>query len=611
MPKTDEKTTSFILTDSFRKQANVLEAACMPIINLGDSATNEQKEFVEKVRAYRQLILTFNMDVRNCPATLDEDFRRLNKEVTDGLENMYNHAVSNEHRKAVNEASQFMKQNQAVNSDFAAGAEMMVDMVNKYHNGAYNQAEIDRHFDKFGLFGEKPTIDECETLSFENSDPDKVFSAMLWLKSREFMALMGIEDYKNAAPGFYQKTLDRLENDLSRQPLTVQMAFLEKMTLQDMAAKSKLNEAYEDLEINAPEDAAEKKKYFATELASKDACYSALTIHEMKSNFMTGGMGAMTDLYRWSNTAFNDDEDPLHKKDLYTHNPVNLKLTEIIIDDFNHERTAETIKEQNAVLAEKVKKDGVLNDSFASEFGYLYDRLLSDNRDAKQGFTDMKEAIVKLAKLDETDVLHYNEYKEALRQAEEKVRDYYETHKGFKFTTKGEERLDLAEKFAELIKEKREQLVFNEKEAVFEHGIRKTEDFRMQANRDNDNRTVQTALDILVETRDAMTNIVGRKTINPDRVRVMMAACIVCESLAEADNPPHVTSEQINNQILALSNNPRFIEQTRNIDSDSINEFLAGEGQDRITQALAAQRQNARPDAPVHQNNGPQQNMIP
>ena len=125
-------------------------------------------------------------------------------------------------------------------------------------------------------------------------------------------------------------------------------------------------------------------------------------------------------------------------------------------------------------------------------------------------------------------------------------------------------------------------------EAMFNQGVEKTNAERAKIDTLPEGSTARNAQKILVEARDELTNLVGRKETNPASVRLLMAKVVTCSQLVNGDNLPLLSEQAINTAAATVATNNNFIALTKKTDSTAINKFLGANGAEELANKYSA-----------------------
>lgn len=582
------KNRSELIAEALDKQISAIREFYNQCNLLGDKATNELKSFAEISENFDADASTVLENFKHS----DPDFNITFKDEIEKLEKGFSQIDISKYpgniKKAFNKAAKVFAENKHFDDEIAEATQMAIDSNDKYAKGQYDEKVLKEDIDKHGFFGVEPTIDECINLSFKNSDPDKLVSTILWLRSRDFIHALTDENHNKTEKGIFQNTQKRLENELEQLPITEQMKFMEKICIHDMAVKSKLIPIKKAIEEKAPNDET-RKSYIASELAIRPECIAARSVNEFRVSTGFDKANYMFYIYKWSNVAATQ-----LKTKTFVNEKENSELSDYISFDITKHQNDSDREKSDKILRDVFEKGNANPESFSSRFGAEYEKLMSDNRSANQSFTDMKKAMQEIAKIKHGKQNNKEEYLEKLNKALDVAKKYREEHAGNRITSKGKERAAFADNFAELLTERIREIEAPEKEQTFQKGIEKTEEYRTLANKEGNSKGKQHTLDAIVEARDAMTNLVGRQSVKPEAIRPLMAACVVCNSLLEGGIADNITLDKLNESIVAVATDPKFIKLTQNIDSDFINNFLEGTLENTVAEEYKLSVQNER-----------------
>lgn len=590
--------TNTVFFDNARKIEKELRILYDMIKELGDGATAEQKKFLNTMSDFTGCGSTVYSHLSTADSKYSDTFKDSMAALENGFSQINRNNLPKQVRDQFTKAENTYKEVKPAFTDLVSALDRVNETTDNYQDGVYNAAYLKRHLNRFGLFGSEPTTEQCVSLSFANNDMDEVFSAMLWLRSREYMSIMSVDGYQKDAPGFYQKTLTRLENELSNLPLTRQMEFMEKITVHDMAVKSVLGNTYDRLESRDP-GRDTKEHFMAVNMARTPECMASVSIHEWRSEMNAEENPIACDIYNWSNSAFDGSNEEIENgKKLFANDPENAKLSDFVNQKINHFQTAEDKEVTNSLYLKSLTEGSYLQDSFASEFGEEYIKLMADTRSAHSGFTRMKEAIAELAKFPQGRYGDKKEYLNKLRDAQTAVKDYRSEHPGNRITRKGSERVGFADKFDEILTRRIKEVEAIDKEAKYNAGIKITNRYHDRAN-ENITPGFTVLYSAVAEARDKLSFLVDKEIRKSElpKIHKLYATCIVCNAFINKHIDPEFDSEQLDEVISSVAQDKNFQKLTRSIFDGDINEFLTGRGEkflaDQYSKECAYQRAEA------------------
>lgn len=143
----------------------------------------------------------------------------------------------------------------------------------------------------------------------------------------------------------------------------------------------------------------------------------------------------------------------------------------------------------------------------------------------------------------------------------------------------------------------------SEREQIFNRGVEKTNAERAKIATFPEGSTARDAQQILVDARDELTNLIGRKQIDTAAARLLMAKVVACSQLAGDDLVPTLPANVILASAQTVAANKNFIALTKKIDSDTINKFLGDGGAEKLTAKYTATLLAAQKNRGHRQNN--------
>ena len=287
-------------------------------------------------------------------------------------------------------------------------------------------------FEKTGLYGHRPSMEECVNMTVENIDALTLADRMIWLQTMNYQNMAA--NNVNQSKGIYAETLDRLSDELNVAPFDKQVEV--SACLQRYLVETK-QQAYAKKEKFAKEapDTTKAEEYSIVKMAAEPEFEQTETIVNMHANF--AGMresGALKAL---------EDPGMLDKK--YS-----------VIGTYGNQvyktvskNNPSQLEEQRNRFAQNVETSGFGNPGYKNDLASAYKALTNDKRAASSSFTDMQKSVSELLK-ERTDAPSSNEeFLRKLNEAKSKVADYLQTHSGKRYTDQGKERVEMAKKLSE------------------------------------------------------------------------------------------------------------------------------------------------------------------
>jgi len=322
-------------------------------------------------------------------------------------------------------------------------------------------------FEKYGIEGTQPSFEECRTMSFKNPDRDKTFAQLLWLIDKDYKS----QRLRPGISSYYKKTIDRLQDELEKTDFETQMDFGIKLNRHLNALYEATYKKFNELKNNAPQG-TDLHDYAMRNIADNPEYQSCEALSFFISVTRETDCMKITDLIARSG---KDIDASMANKDAskFVSGLINNGLKSYLTEHglITHKYGEKTIYEIEYVDPElnKIhyyntqKREAILPD---------YEKLVNDAEKKSQSCQDMEKGIRELLSAEISDANYANK----IKTARDYINAYLDTHKGYRFSDNGKERVRIANSLLSSVNEIEAEYIkitdhsFDPKDVIWETG---------------------------------------------------------------------------------------------------------------------------------------------
>ncbi len=439
-----------------RKNNDLLNNAKNQLMTAGSAIQgNRQQAGPKELSIYQHLLSCASVfyEMNEAPRDIDplshevleENWRLLGTEIEEYLSDRNVGQNRELFLASVKEIRRVKEQLEPVYSDLLASLKHSHRLKQDYAQGL-EEERMNAQYRNTGAIGHAPSMEELTTLSGADTPMDLLFDRMLWLATMDHRGSLTVDNYHNMSGNFLRETFERLNKELTDSSMDRHMDFMERWNRHMLKTRDLANSFYRE-QLGPEPTTKERQNAAMTELAKSPLYESCQVMERWHDSFYLTWM----DSIRVFDARTPEGMDS--KEQRSSNIEIGGMLAGKMVQFLRANRLeAEVTQAQASRFAGETWASGMLaeNDPI-SGFARQYSKLLKDERDASDSFTNMRDALRDFANLDHRNIADPADYRNKLTAAKTAVQEYLDAHPGTRGTTKGKERQAMAGAFREVL----------------------------------------------------------------------------------------------------------------------------------------------------------------